>query len=292
MKYFLHDSNSFSDDKITMLFIEYGFEGLGLFYTILEKLAFQEKPIPEEVLKKQLGIRKKLQKQIDFMYEIDLLSLKNGEVSNKNILKNTEKYQEKKEKNAKRISQWREKQEGKKNVTHYKSVRNTDNISKDNISKDNISKDNISKDNISKDILLTLENEKLKLEIDKLKNQKNNSEIEFKETNESLTIFSSLLKFISKVTGKGFRVVNEKAKNQIKARLKEGYTQKDFEKAIENCANNEYHQKNPHFLTLEFISRPDKLEKYLNAGTPKAETNEPKQTFTAVKGRLNYDSDF
>ena len=71
MKYFLHDTSAFDDEKITILFIEFGFEGLGLFYTILEKLAKQEKPLPEIVLKKHLKIGKKLQKQLDFMYKID-----------------------------------------------------------------------------------------------------------------------------------------------------------------------------------------------------------------------------
>ena len=52
MKYFLHDTNSFNDDKITELYIKFGYEGLGLFYTILEKFANQEKPIKTIVLKK------------------------------------------------------------------------------------------------------------------------------------------------------------------------------------------------------------------------------------------------
>ena len=60
MKYFLHDTSAFSDEKITELHIEYGFEGVGLFYTILERIALQEKPISEKVLMAQLGIKKRL----------------------------------------------------------------------------------------------------------------------------------------------------------------------------------------------------------------------------------------
>jgi hypothetical protein len=45
MKYFLHSTDSFQDEKIAELFLHFGYEGLGLFYTILEKLAKQEKPI-------------------------------------------------------------------------------------------------------------------------------------------------------------------------------------------------------------------------------------------------------
>jgi len=45
MKYFLHDCNSFNDDKVSELFLNFGYEGLGLFYTILERIGAQEKPI-------------------------------------------------------------------------------------------------------------------------------------------------------------------------------------------------------------------------------------------------------
>jgi len=79
MKYFLHDSNSFNDEKVTQLYIKFGYEGLGLFYTILEKLALQEKPILTDVLKHQLKVGKKLNKIWLFMESIDLISSNNGE---------------------------------------------------------------------------------------------------------------------------------------------------------------------------------------------------------------------
>ena len=61
MKYYLHDANSFNDEKITELYINFGYEGLGLFYTLLEKIALQEKPIKTAVLKKQLNVGKRLE---------------------------------------------------------------------------------------------------------------------------------------------------------------------------------------------------------------------------------------
>jgi hypothetical protein len=125
MKYFLHDSNAFEDEKISLLFMEFGYEGLGLFYTILEKLAKQEKPIKTEVLKMQLKVGKKLDKCWNFMETIDIISSNNGETFNKQLLNFSEKYKIKKEKNLERISQWRENQAISENVTHYKSVRNT-----------------------------------------------------------------------------------------------------------------------------------------------------------------------
>jgi hypothetical protein len=125
MKYFLHDSNAFSDEKITELYINYGYEGIGLFFTLLEKMACQEKPIKTIVLKQQLNVGKKLEKCWKFMESLDLISSNNGETFNKQLLKFSEKYQIKKEKNKERIANWRSNSEKEENVTCYKSVRNT-----------------------------------------------------------------------------------------------------------------------------------------------------------------------
>jgi len=141
MKYYLHDSNSFNDEKITELYLEYGYEGLGLFYTILEKLALQEKPIKTKVLKHQLNVGKKLDKCWTFIEEIDLISSNNGETFNKQLLNFSKKYQISKEKNAKRILEWRDNQAVTENVTRSESVRNTDKV---NESKVNESKEKLS----------------------------------------------------------------------------------------------------------------------------------------------------
>ena len=133
MKYYLHDSNSFNDEKITELFISFGYEGLGLFYTILEKLAAQEKPIKTTVLKTQLKVGKKLEKCWEFMESIELISSNNGETFNNNLLNFSGKYKIKKEKTRERVSQWRERQELKKDVTCYESVCNTDKVNKSKV---------------------------------------------------------------------------------------------------------------------------------------------------------------
>ena len=98
MKYFLHDSSAFDDEKISELFINFGYEGLGLFYTVLEKLAKQEKPIKTSVLKHQLKVGKKLQKCWNFMESLDILSSNNGDTFNERILSYSKTYQIKKEK--------------------------------------------------------------------------------------------------------------------------------------------------------------------------------------------------
>lgn len=108
MKYFLHDTNAFQDEKITQLFIQYGYEGVGLFYTILEKLAMQEKPVKTVVLKRQLSVGKKLEKVWSYLEEIKLISSNNGETFSIWLEKNyqTERlsYHSPKEWNALRLA--------------------------------------------------------------------------------------------------------------------------------------------------------------------------------------------
>lgn len=84
----------------------------------------QEKPIKTKVLKHQLNIGKKLEKVWQFIEEIDLISSNNGETFNKQLLNFSQKYQVSKEKNAKRISEWRENQQVSENVTRSEHVRN------------------------------------------------------------------------------------------------------------------------------------------------------------------------
>lgn len=76
--------------------------------------------------------------------------------------------------------------------------------------------------------------------------------------------FQSLLLVFNKITGKKMKVMNEKAKKQFRARLRDGYSKQDIMKAIKNCFDDDFHKANPKYLTPEFISRPDKFEKYVN----------------------------
>jgi uncharacterized phage protein (TIGR02220 family) len=87
--------------------------------------------------------------------------------------------------------------------------------------------------------------------------------VEVQDVNNNLSVdWVALLKFFNDVTGRSFKVVSAKAKKQIKDRLKEGYSKEDLVTAINNCFKDKYHQDNRHFLTLEFISRSDKMEKF------------------------------
>lgn len=137
MKYFLHDCNAFNDEKISELFLHYGYEGLGLFYSVLEKIGAQEKPIKTVVLKHQLQVGKKLEKCWLFMEQIGLISTQNGDTFNERILSYSETYQIKKEKNRERISEWREKQAVEKNVTHTERVSNASKVKVSKVNKVN-----------------------------------------------------------------------------------------------------------------------------------------------------------
>lgn len=115
------------DEKITELYINYGYAGTGLFFAILEKIAFAESPVSEKILLFQLQIKgKKLMKIYSFLFETELLLKKKGEVFNEKVLEVSKKYQTKKESVRKRVSEWRDNQECNKNVTLYKKECNAD----------------------------------------------------------------------------------------------------------------------------------------------------------------------
>lgn len=87
--------------------------------------------------------------------------------------------------------------------------------------------------------------------------------VQVKDINVNLSVdWDKLKDNFNQLTGKKTKIISNKAKGQINARLKEGYTKQDLWNAIVNCFNDPYHKENPKYLTLEFISRSDKIEKY------------------------------
>ena len=82
---------------------------------------------------------------------------------------------------------------------------------------------------------------------------------------EPVNICGEFLKRFNDITGRKFRVLDEKTKRQLRARIKEGFAPAEIYTAIERCFADDYHKQNPKYLTPEFITRSDKLQKYLNA---------------------------
>lgn len=98
------------------------------------------------------------------------------------------------------------------------------------------------------------------------------NEIKVNKSKSKETIdWDVFLNWFNTTTKKNFKVITAKVKTALNARLSDGYTKLDICKAVENCAKDPFHIENPKYLTPEFISRPDKLEKYLNA-SPKVIT--------------------
>lgn len=72
---------------------------------------------------------------------------------------------------------------------------------------------------------------------------------------------------INQIGSRAFKYSDNKAKNQFKARIMEGYTGEDFKKAIIAAYSDEYHKETRFkYLTPEFLTRSDKLEKYRELG--------------------------
>lgn len=77
------------------------------------------------------------------------------------------------------------------------------------------------------------------------------------------------------------------SKGHFAARKRDGYKKEDFRRAIENCLADPFHkEKNFKYLTPEFILRPDKFDKFINA-TPVPEFNSPNTTLPKAASAKN-----
>lgn len=98
-----------------------------------------------------------------------------------------------------------------------------------------------------------------------------------KTKNELTKDEEDIFEYFKAVTKKGIRTFEKKARVSLKKRL-ENFEIDDIKKAILNCYNDEYHVSQNHkHLTLEFILREDKLNKFLSI-TPKQTNGFQKQT--------------
>jgi len=90
-----------------------------------------------------------------------------------------------------------------------------------------------------------------------------------------------LLLFFNNTTNKKCKVVSKKVKEQFNARLKEGFTKVDIKNAIVNATKDSYHiETELKYVTLEFISRADKLDKFSQGeNKPSATTNQKLMTY-------------
>ena len=96
-------------------------------------------------------------------------------------------------------------------------------------------------------------------------NDSNASKVYKSKVNKVNIDSSKLLEVFNNILGKNARVVPEKAKKQLLDRIKEGYTKEDIVNAMKNASKDQHHIDTKYkYLTLEFITRPDKLERFVN----------------------------
>jgi len=80
--------------------------------------------------------------------------------------------------------------------------------------------------------------------------------------------FDKYLNYINETFGKSLRVVNDKVKRKINARLKEGYKKEEFTKSIKNCKKDQFHIDNGfQYCTPEYFARSQTLDKYMDYQT-------------------------
>jgi len=99
-------------------------------------------------------------------------------------------------------------------------------------------------------------------ETKRIQNPETETKLETEIESEACGALSFVIRF-NYLTQRNFKVT-DKVKKQYEARIKENYTEEMILKAAENCLSDPFHVQNPNHLTPEFITRPDKLEKYTN----------------------------
>jgi hypothetical protein len=107
-----------------------------------------------------------------------------------------------------------------------------------------------------------------------------NTNNNIKEDKEKID-FNSLIKYYNQKFKKSVRVFPEKAKKQFEYLIKLKYNKSDIKKVIDMAFLDDFHKKdNYKYVTLEFLSRLDKFERYVAMELPKE---------TTVKdGHINY----
>ena len=86
--------------------------------------------------------------------------------------------------------------------------------------------------------------------------------------------FDKLLSFLNSKTGRNFKVINKTVKGKYLARLKDGYSKQDILDAVSNAVKSDYHKgENFKYLTPEFFSRSETLDKYSNVNNKPKENN-------------------
>lgn len=78
--------------------------------------------------------------------------------------------------------------------------------------------------------------------------------------------WDKLIEVFNLIFGTNKKIISESIRKKYRARLKEGYTKKDIVAAMKAAKKDDFHKGTSpahKHLTLEFFSRPDKLDRYM-----------------------------
>ena len=77
--------------------------------------------------------------------------------------------------------------------------------------------------------------------------------------------WSKLIECFNDIFSKRSKVISDAVKKKYNARLKEGYSKADIVNAMKAASKDDYHKEtNFKYCTLEFFSRSDKLDRFIN----------------------------
>ena len=256
--YFSHDSNARNDVKVIKLRRVLGMEGYGIYFCLIEILREQkDHTLPLSSINDiAFDLRVSEEKIQSVIVGFDLFDIVDEEFFSIRLLRSMKKYNDKK----RRLSE-----AGRRG--NEKRWNNRIEISSGGDKK---------LSGGDPDPIALKESKEKESKEESINNADLGSRVEETQQSKVYTHEEKCQYFIDKfnetkiVKGKKSRYrINDKVRRALKLRLNEGYTSKDFVKAIKNCMNNRYHIENGFTnLTPEFILRPDKLEVYLNAGDP------------------------
>lgn len=239
--YFSHDADMRNDPKIKALRRKYGLQGYAVWNMILEILTdsdffqYEWSELSIELLAGDFDVEPEFLKDvIEYCFLLKLLKNEENKIFSEKLKDRFESLLDRRNRDVKR----------KKEEFSTRKTPNEEDIQEESTQ---------SKGEESKE-------EESKVNENTPKPPKGDSSKDSKDQNIDWKL---LLSKFNEITGKKARVVPDKAKRQIRARLKEGYSRNQILIAIKNCSEDPYHKENPKFLTLEFISRSDKFEKYV-----------------------------
>lgn len=96
-------------------------------------------------------------------------------------------------------------------------------------------------------------------------NDNDNDNVKIIDSNELKIFFNTIQGNFNNLFHKRTKIFPEKIKRKYLSLIKDGFTLGDIAEAMRNASKDEYHKNtNYKYCTLEFFSRPDKIDKFAN----------------------------